>query len=81
MAGNYSVMGDFEVCGEKNVPGAMFNVCIKTANLRYSSGQTDFAPDGRVFVRSVGGGGESAVVRRDWGCGAGVGVGRAGVTG
>lgn len=32
MAGEYSVMGDFVVCPrEKDVPGAMRNVCIKTA--------------------------------------------------
>jgi hypothetical protein len=32
MAVEYSVMGDFLVCPrEKDVPGAMRNVCIKTA--------------------------------------------------
>jgi hypothetical protein len=32
MAGEYSVMGDFVVCPrEKEEPGAMRNVCIKTA--------------------------------------------------
>jgi hypothetical protein len=32
MAGEYSVIGDFVVCPrEKDTPGAMRNVCIKTA--------------------------------------------------